>query len=323
VIARLGLDHTALLGDTLAAIAGEKAGIIKQGCPVVSYPQEEEAAAVIAQVAREHQSALSMPDFEQLGIGRLASIDMLEDAAGAGAAEVGSEGVEAGSEGGEDAAGADAGATCAGAGAGETGAESAAQGEAFVRHFSYRGVPYVTQLLGSYQPYNASVALEVIEVLRNEGWNIPQCAVYNGIAQTTWPGRFEIIGHRPLRVVDGGHNPQCARAMAETLSELLPGKKVVFMIGILADKDYPDMLDCVVPFGSHFVTVTPNNPRALPAAELAAAIKAKNPGAFTQAAESFGEAARLACELAGEHGVVCAFGSLYSVAEACTALQAQ
>ena len=68
-IARIGLDHTALLGDTLAQVAGEKAGIIKQGSAVVSYPQDPEAAAVIAQAAAQVGSSVVQPDFSQLSTG--------------------------------------------------------------------------------------------------------------------------------------------------------------------------------------------------------------------------------------------------------------
>ena len=71
VIARIGLDHTALLGNTLAAIAGEKAGIIKEGSAVVSWPQEPEAMAVIEHAAAEHGCELRVPDFAQLEEGAI------------------------------------------------------------------------------------------------------------------------------------------------------------------------------------------------------------------------------------------------------------
>ena len=63
VIANIGMDHTAELGDTLTKIAGEKAGIIKSGRPVVSYLQEPEAAAVIADVSAKMGSDLHTAEF--------------------------------------------------------------------------------------------------------------------------------------------------------------------------------------------------------------------------------------------------------------------
>lgn len=275
VIARIGLDHTALLGNTLAAIAGEKAGIIKEGSAVVSWPQESEAMAVIEHAAAEHGCELRVPDFAQL----------------------------------------------------EEGAIRWEDGASPFRSFSYREwTDLRTGILGSYQPQNATVALEVVDVLRGRGWRIPDEAVRAGVAQTRWPGRFEIVegGSSPdgsAIVVDGGHNPQGARALADSLAEVFPGRKPVFVVGVLDDKDYPRMLEDVLPLGSAFVCVTPDNPRALPAHKLARAIRwtgqdllgcsaCVNP----VVARDFEDAIRRARELAGPDGLICAFGSLYSVA---------
>lgn len=275
VIARIGLDHTALLGNTLAAIAGEKAGIIKEGSAVVSWPQEPEAMAVIGHAAAEHGCELRVPDFAQL----------------------------------------------------EEGAIRWEDGASPFRSFSYREwTDLRTGILGSYQPQNATVALEVVDVLRGRGWHIPDEAVRAGVAQTRWLGRFEIVegGSSPdgfAIVVDGGHNPQGARALADSLAEVFPGRKPVFVIGVLEDKDYPRMLEDVLPSGSAFVCVTPDNPRALPAHKLARAIRwtgqdllgcsaCVNP----VVARDFEDAIRRARELAGLDGLICAFGSLYSVA---------
>lgn len=275
VIARIGLDHTALLGNTLAAIAGEKAGIIKEGSAVVSWPQESEAMAVIEHAAAEHGCELRMPDFAQLEEGAVRWEDSVSP----------------------------------------------------FRPFSYREwTDLRTGILGSYQPQNATVALEVVDVLRGRGWRIPDEAVRAGVAQTRWPGRFEIVegGSSPdgfAIVVDGGHNPQGARALADSLAEVFPDCKPVFVIGVLEDKDYPRMLEDVLPLGSAFVCVTPDNPRALPAHKLARAIRwtgqdllgcsaCVNP----VVARDFEDAIRRARELAGPDGLICAFGSLYSVA---------
>lgn len=275
VIARIGLDHTALLGNTLAAIAGEKAGIIKEGSAVVSWPQEPEAMAVIEHAAAEHGCELRVPDFAQL----------------------------------------------------EEGAVKWEDGASPFRPFSYKEwADLRTGILGSYQPQNATVALEAVDVLRGRGWRIPDEAVRAGVAQTRWPGRFEIVegGSSPdgfAIVVDGGHNPQGARALADSLAEVFPGRKPVFVIGVLEDKDYPRMLEDVLPLGSAFVCVTPDNPRALPAHKLARAIRwtgqdllgcsaCVNP----VVARDFEDAIRRARELADPDGLICAFGSLYSVA---------
>lgn len=271
VIARIGLDHTKLLGTTLAAIAGEKAGIIKPGAPVVSWPQEPEAMAVIGQAAAACDDALTVPDFTQLNV----------------------EPVE----------------------------WNAPEGP--TRPFSYRGRALCTKLLGSYQPANAALALEAVDALRARAWSISDQAIREGIAHTAWPGRFEIVSageDHPTIVVDGGHNPQGARALVDSLVDVFPDRKAVFIVGVLEDKDYPTMLETVLPFASSFVCVTPDNPRALPADKLARAIRWTGQDILgcsahmrPNVARDMTDALSRAQEIAGPNGLICAFGSLYSV----------
>ena len=111
--------------------------------------------------------------------------------------------------------------------------------------------------------------------------------------------------------------------LAETLRDVLPESKPVFIAGILADKDFGGMLEAVVDLGAAFVCVTPPNPRALAAEELAAAILALDGDARVQVASSFEDAVAQAFDLAGEDGVVCAFGSLYSIHDLKQALRAR
>ncbi|MDU5257813.1 bifunctional folylpolyglutamate synthase/dihydrofolate synthase, partial [Eggerthella sp.] len=272
VIARIGLDHTKLLGTTLAAIAGEKAGIVKPGSAVVSWPQDAEAMAVVEAAAAAADDTLTVPDFAQLAVG---AVDW--HAPGAP-----------------------------------------------VRSFSYgRFANLRTKLLGSYQPSNAALAIETAVALRERGWRISDEAVRQGVADAAWPGRFEIVRAgegEPTIVVDGGHNPQGAQALVDSLVDVFPGRKPVFIIGVLEDKDYPVMLETVLPHGSAFVAVAPDNPRALPASKLARAIRwtgqdllgcsaCVNP----YVARDMADALAHARELAGPDGLICSFGSLYSV----------
>ena len=80
-----------------------------------------------------------------------------------------------------------------------------------------------------------------------------------------WPARFEVLSPKPLFILDGGHNPQCAEALTESIRQYLPGRRVVFLMGMLADKDYGRVIDIVAPFAEKFVCLTPDSPRALPA----------------------------------------------------------
>ena len=67
---------------------------------------------------------------------------------------------------------------------------------------------------------------------------IPEEAVASGLRDVRWPARFEILWRDPLFILDGGHNPQCAEALVRNLEDYLPGQKLTFLIGVLADKDY-------------------------------------------------------------------------------------
>lgn len=335
VIARIGRDHTAQLGTTLAAIAGEKAGIVKDGCPVVSWPQEPEAMAVVEAAAAEHGCPMHIPDFAQLAVGGVEWPGAAEAAAPAGSTAHASEGGVCGDEVHGAASVAGAAALVEGAVTDAAGlAEGASRTAAPFRSFSYKGRAFRTRLLGSYQPQNIAVVLEAVEALRARGWRIPDAAVSAGVARAEWPGRFEIIegGTSPdgfAFVVDGGHNPQGTRALVDSLADAFPGRKAVFVIGVLEDKDYPEMLEAVLPLGSAFVAAAPDSPRALPARKLARAIRWTGQDLLgcsacvsPYEARDWEDAVARARQLAGPNGLICAFGSLYSVASVKAAARA-
>ena len=180
--------------------------------------------------------------------------------------------------------------------------------------FHYRGRgPYRLSLLGSYQLSNAITALEVVQALRDAGWTIPEEAVARGLAAAQWPGRLELARRSPDFIVDGGHNPQCVDALAAALESLYPGRKLIFLSGVLADKDWHSMFRRVLPLAKAFVAVTPDSPRALPAAELAAWLAQFSIPVSVQ--EPLDQGVDTALALAGPEDVICAWGSLYSVGE--------
>lgn len=168
-------------------------------------------------------------------------------------------------------------------------------------------------LLGEHQLKNAAVVLTTLDVLQTRGWKISEAHIRDGLRDVRWPGRFEVLRKDPLFIVDGGHNPQCMQALAENIQQYLAGRELTVLTGVLRDKDYTDMYRLVAPFAARFVTVTPPNPRALPAEELAAELKT-----FSKPIETVGDVrqgVRRAIELAGKDGVVLAFGSLYMVGD--------
>ena len=124
-------------------------------------------------------------------------------------------------------------------------------------------------LLGKHQLHNAAVALTTLDVLQKRGWNITEDDIRQGLSRVTWPGRFQIIRRAPLFLIDGGHNPQCIQALAQNIADYLPNRPLTVLTGVLSDKDYHCMYRSVADHAVEFITVTPDNPRALTAQELA------------------------------------------------------
>ena len=109
--------------------------------------------------------------------------------------------------------------------------------------------------------------------------------------------------------MDGGHNPQCLESARDALARLLPGKRIVVLVGILRDKDVSEMVEILRSVSSEYVTVTPNSPRAMTAEELAEMIRERGGDALVGG--DIADGVRLAAERAGKDGAVCCIGSLY------------
>ncbi len=169
----------------------------------------------------------------------------------------------------------------------------------------------VLPLLGDHQLHNAAVVLAVADTLIEEGWNITEDHIRDGIRDVQWPGRFDIVSRDPLFIIDGGHNPQCIEALVKNIEDYLQDRKVVALTGVLADKDYADMYKPVMALVDRFVCVTPPNPRKLDAALLAQYLR--DAGAEATACSSISEGVWTAMDLAGKDGVVLCFGSLYTI----------
>ena len=168
-------------------------------------------------------------------------------------------------------------------------------------------------LLGQHQLKNAAVVLATVDVLTKKGWNISEQQLRAGLKAVTWPGRFELLRKDPVFIVDGGHNPQCIEALAKNIADYLPGREITALTGVMADKDYADMYRIVAPYISRFVTVTPDNPRALPAEKLAEALARY--GKPVTACADVKEGVRTAIAQTAPAGAIVAFGSLYMVGD--------
>lgn len=177
--------------------------------------------------------------------------------------------------------------------------------------FTYQNRNDLTvKLRGSYQPHNAAIALETIECLRARGWCIPEEAVRAGLANTLWRARFELLSTDPIAVYDGGHNMEGVTAAAESIRLYFPDEKVILLTGVMEDKEYREMAGVLAPLTAGAVTVTPDNPRSLPAPRYAEVFNAL--GVPAASSDTIPEGVRQAVALAKAQGSpLIMLGSLY------------
>ncbi len=168
-------------------------------------------------------------------------------------------------------------------------------------------------LLGEHQMYNAAVVLSIVDALKEQGWNITEEQLRLGLKNVTWPGRFDIVCREPLFIIDGGHNPQCIEALVKNIQDYLTGRRVIALVGVLADKDYADMFKPVMALVEQFVCITPDSPRRLEAVQLAQYLQGV--GAKAEGYDEIVDGVRRSLELAGKDGAVLCFGSLYSIGD--------
>lgn len=186
--------------------------------------------------------------------------------------------------------------------------------DCFGQSFRYRGEEWTLSLSGTCQIENAVLALNVMEVLGQRGYPVPMEARKYGLCHTVWGGRFTVIGQEPLFLVDGAHNPAAAEKLRDSMEQYLKGRTIYFIMGVFRDKDYRQVISLTHSYAKKILTVaTPGNPRALPAKELAEAVR--EAGTDAEAAGSLEEAVDKAIALAGKDDVILAFGSLSFIGE--------
>jgi len=290
VITSLSYEHTAWLGDTLAKIAFEKAGIIKPGAPVVSAPQEAEALAVIARVAAERAAPLTLvgrdwryrPGPIHPGGQSFAATDVRSDDFSR------QPDVRSGDFGRQPYPAA---------------VETPTSGRAWAR--------FDLPLLGRHQIVNAVCALAAVHHLATAGLQIPPEAMHEGLAAVRWPGRGEVLSTEPLVVADGAHNGDSARKLVEMLAEWFPGRRWAFVVGTLSDKDHAAILRELLPHAAQLIVTRSQLGRATEPALLAEIVQQL--GGQASLADSV--AAALDAALAASDAV-CLTGSLSIAAEA-------
>ncbi|MCR5149534.1 MAG: bifunctional folylpolyglutamate synthase/dihydrofolate synthase [Eubacterium sp.] len=298
IIASISYDHMQFLGDTLEKITKEKLGIVKDNDILVTYPFSEIPEKVVVDyvMCRDTDESdspktsetkkIRMPDPEtgeddsrdddredRIVISKLFAADKKY-------LDIISSGIKGSS-------------------------------------FKYKGKKYDISLVGGYQILNAITAIEAVKAFNSISGKlglskITQDVLYEGMKDTSWDGRFTVLSEQPLFIVDGAHNEDAWQRLSEDIRKYFTNRKIIFIIGVLKDKEYEKMLDILSPYMAAAVTVTSDSPRALDGKYLAKLIEERNVKAVF--AESIpaavGKALDMAEEAEADKAAVIACGSL-------------
>jgi dihydrofolate synthase / folylpolyglutamate synthase len=259
IITNIAMDHREFLGNSIRAIAAEKAGIIKPGVPVITFVHQPTALIPITAAATALKSPISygVQDFQTRGQG---------------------------------------------------------QGR-----FRYQGLKNIwsglqTNLLGRHQYHNAAVALAAVEVLQDKGFDIPETAIRQGLRQVRWPGRLELVATQPRLVLDGAHNPAAAATLAQALKRDLSYRRLILVLGIMADKDISGVLQRLLPLADAVIFSRPRYDRAARPEDLR--LRADNLPQEHYVITALEAAIQKARDLAGPDDLIVVTGSLFTVGEA-------
>src|SRR5690349_792620 len=222
VITSLSYDHMAVLGNTLAAIAGEKAGIIKEGLPVVSAPQTGEALQVLERVAEEKNSLFFL-------VGKHVKFERLTSSLEGQSLRVSSFVLRH------------------------------FEDPRFPLATQPEVLDLTIPLLGVHQVENAAIAYTALQASRIP---ISDQSIQKGFAHVSWPARFELLRRSPPVVIDSAHNRDSARRLRETLDEYFPRIPVILIFCALEDKDISGILEELKPRLESVVATRADHPRA-------------------------------------------------------------
>ena len=309
-IMHIGLDHTEFLGDTVEQVAAEKAGILKPGADCVLYHQLPGVMDVVQQrFAEVNSDAADTTDAAASPL----NADTADSRCVSGAAGTTDSSFDIAHS---NHAGASTKSAAARLVITDPTAFTARARTIDGQVFDYRNRPNLRiHLLGNYQMENAMAVLDIIDCLQRRGWGISEDAIRAGLAQATWPGRFEVLSREPLLIVDGAHNPNGVEALVDTIRAYFPDQKINFVLGVMKDKDYHTMLRLIAPYAARFITELPDAHRALRPEQLKSEIRAYFDGPV-ETADSVTAAVQRAMEIAeGTEAIAICFGSLYQVAE--------
>jgi dihydrofolate synthase/folylpolyglutamate synthase len=281
VIASISYDHTQILGDTLAKIATEKAGIIKPNGMVVTSARPPEALLAIAAVCRRQHAELirigaagSDPAQAEVETGQLPALSyhyQLEDRT-----------------------------------------EDRQHFTAWTPERVYAGLEI--PLAGQHQLENATLALATLDMLRKKGISWDERALREGLRKMRWPARIDVVEHHPTIVVDGAHNADSMEKLMQALQDSFAFHRLIVVLSLFRDKDLVGIARALE--RADIVVLTRMvSPRAATVEQMQEIFAKHAPHAEIHTAGDSRAAMGLAVGLAGGNDLICATGSLYFAGE--------
>lgn len=230
VITDISLDHEKFLGNTIAEIAREKAGIIHKNGVVITLPQSPEANNVLGNTALEMDArAVSAVPYVPPVSPKAESYVLRKTLT----------------------------------------TEDAENTKEVVSRYPLsvmsKQIQVETTLVGRHQLRNIALAVAAAEELSKQGFTIPAEAIERGIRETRWPGRFQVIPattNAPEFVLDVAHNPAGAWALRSTLSSLYEDRRIIFVFGAMRDKAIREITEILFPLGERVIATMADNPRS-------------------------------------------------------------
>lgn len=183
------------------------------------------------------------------------------------------------------------------------------EGQAFL----YKGIHYEISLLGDFQIANAVVAIEAMNKLLKRGYHIKLSDIIEGLRNTRWGGRIEVLNSKPTFIIDAAHNPDGMKALTDTLKKLFPNKKISFIFGVSKDKAYKEMIEMMLPIAKDFYVVAADSERALTVNELTNFLSGYCKSVYSNG--TIKSTVKKVLDISTENDVICAAGSLYFIGE--------
>ena len=285
VITDISLDHQKFLGDTVAEIAREKAGIIRPGGVVVTLPQSPEANDVIgrASLQQNARAVSAVPYVPPVSPAAAPTVSRQDSTA------------------------------------------DGREMNLFVSNYPLqilgKEILIASPLVGRHQLRNIALALAAAEELRNKAFPVTAEAIERGVRQTHWPGRLQVIPASeawPEVLLDVAHNPAGAWALRAGISALYGERRFTMVFGAMRDKAIAEIAEILFPLSERVIATQAPNPRSASVAEIRAA--AQRTSSEILDADNVSSALQRARQMIGADGLIVVTGSIYVVGEAMRAL---